>query len=114
MYDAEPTDSARWNEAGDALGASTGDAAVIEHIRVWLVTKAADLLSVAPEILDAQEPLSNFGLSSMSGMMLSGDIEEWLDLKLDPMVVWEYPTIEALARYLSQEVTARQVEPSNF
>ena len=66
------------------------------------------LLTVAPEGLDAKEPLSNYGLSSMTGMMLSGDIEEWLGLKLDPAVAWEYPTIETLAHYLSKEVAAQQ------
>jgi acyl carrier protein len=109
MYDMGPTDIAQGNDADDARGASTSDAAMIEHIRTWLVAKAADLLSIAPETLDAQEPLSNLGLSSMNSIILSGDIEEWLGLHLDPMVLWEYPTIEALARYLSQEVTAQQV-----
>jgi acyl carrier protein len=114
MYDAEPTNSARWNEADEAHSASSAEAAVTEQIRMWLATKAAELLSIAPETLYAQEPLINFGLSSMTGLMLSGDIEEWLDLELDPMVIWEYPTIEALALYLSQEVTARQVKLTDF
>lgn len=89
--------------ANDARDTLTGEATV-ERIQVWLVSEVAELLSVAPETVDTQELLSNYGLSSIAGMVLSGDVEEWLGLKLDPAVVWEYPTIEMLADYLSQEV----------
>jgi acyl carrier protein len=107
MYEVELTDDARGEEAHGARRASAGDAAEVERIRAWLIAEVAELLSVAPESLDAQEPLSNYGLSSMTGLMLSGEIEEWLGLTLDPAVAWEYPTIESLAQYLSLEVAAR-------
>jgi phthiocerol/phenolphthiocerol synthesis type-I polyketide synthase C len=87
----------------DTRGRLTGKTTV-EDIRAWLITEAAELFSVAPETLNPQEPLVNYGLASITGMMLAGDAEEWLGLKLDPVMIWEYPTIEALAHYLSQEV----------
>jgi acyl carrier protein len=108
MYNLEPTDNAPGHETyNDGRSPLTGETAVV-HIRAWLFTEVAELLSIAPAALDAQEPLSNYGLSSMTGMMLSGDIEDWLGLKLDPAVAWEHPTIEALAHYLSKELKAQQ------
>jgi len=87
----------------DTRGRLTGKTTV-EEIQAWLITEAAELLSVAPETLNLQEHLGNYGLDSITGMMLTGDAEEWLGLELDPVMAWEYPTIEALAHYLSQEV----------
>lgn len=73
-------------------------------IQSWLVSEIEDLLSVDAQELAVDEPLVNYGLSSMTGMILSGDIEEWLGIRIDPSVAWEYPTIESLANYLAEEI----------
>ena len=75
--------------------------ATIQH---WLLRKVAELLAVEPAKLDVREPFTNYGLSSMTGVILSGDVEHWLGLKLSPTLAWEYPTIEGLARYLAAEL----------
>jgi acyl carrier protein len=79
-----------------------------EAIMSWLISEVEELLSVKGADLAVDEPLVNYGLSSMTGMMLSGDIETWLGIQLDPSVAWEYPTIESLAEYLAQEVQNQQ------
>ncbi|HEX8180747.1 MAG TPA: acyl carrier protein [Pyrinomonadaceae bacterium] len=73
-------------------------------IREWLVVKVAELLAVEPAKLDVHEPFANYGLSSMTGVILSGDIEHWLGLRLSPTLAWEYPTIDSLTRYLTAEL----------
>jgi acyl carrier protein len=75
-----------------------------EDIRRWLSAKVAELLSVDPAKLDAAESFTNYGLSSISGVMLSGDIEHWLSLKLSPTLAWEYPSVELLTRHLVSEL----------
>ena len=35
--------------------------------------------------------------------MLSGDLEDWLGMRISPTVVYEYPTIETLAQFLAGE-----------
>jgi acyl carrier protein len=74
-----------------------------EEIQVWLVKQIAGLMYVDPKTIDITAPFNSFGLSSRDAVMLSGDLEEWLDRRLSPTLLYEYPTIAALAAYLSGE-----------
>ena len=76
----------------------------VDAIKSWLVSEISELLSVDARELSVSEPLGNYGLSSMTGVILSGNIEDWLGIKLDPAVAWDYPTIESLAGHLANEV----------
>ena len=103
----ERMDSAQTTLVLDEMAQTQNETPSVEVIRAWLLNKIGELLTIAPEQIDTQEPLTNYGLSSMSGVILSGDIEQWLGLELAPMVAWEYPTIDALARYLADEAAHR-------
>ena len=49
-------------------------------------------------------PRANFdsyGLGSKDAVALSGDLETWLGCRLSPTLLYQYPTSEALARYLA-------------
>jgi acyl carrier protein len=84
-----------------AYGQNSFDIPSVETIQTWLSAEVAELLSLAPGEIEAQEPFANYGLSSMTGVLLAGDIEEWLGIKIDPVVAWDYPTVESLASYLA-------------
>src|SRR5207249_2733002 len=43
----------------------------------------------------------SFGLGSLQAVGLAGDLQEWLGRPLSPTLVYEYPTIEALAQHLA-------------
>lgn len=81
-----------------------------EEIQDWLVNQVAGLLFVNPKSIDITAPFSSFGLSSRDAVMLSGDLEEWLDRRFSPTLVYEYPTITALVDFLSsdQDLTPEQ------
>ena len=72
-------------------------------IQAWLVSKIAQKLQVNPHNLDIREPLAHYGLDSVAAVSLSGDLENWLGRRLSPTLVYDYPSIEALARYLAKE-----------
>ena len=74
-----------------------------KSISAWLVARLAEVLGVSPQDIDIREPLTNFGLTSRDAVGLSGDLEEWLGRRLSPTLAYEYPTVEALARYLGGE-----------
>jgi 8-amino-7-oxononanoate synthase len=80
-----------------------GGAHSVETIETWLIEKLADLLGIEAGEIDADQHLSVYGLSSMTGVMLTGDIEDWLGIRLEPTLAWEYPTVRTLARYLADE-----------
>ena len=77
-----------------------------------MISEIEELLSIEPGHLAVDKPLLNYGLSSMTGMILSGNIEERLGIRLDPSVAWEYPTIEFLAVYLAGEVKSQHLSVS--
>jgi len=73
-------------------------------IQSWLTTRLAAQLGLAPEDIDVRKPFTEYGLDSMVGVFLAGDLEEWLGLQLSPTVLWDYPTAETLAHYLATEL----------
>lgn len=77
-----------------------------QEIRAWLVEHVAEAASMTPDDIDVREPLESYGLSSREAVSMVGDLEDWLGRRLSPTLVWEYPTIEAIARYLNGHETS--------
>ncbi len=75
---------------------------MFEEIRAWLVGRIADRLGVPVSEIDPRLPLDDFGLSSRELVVLSGELQDRFSCSLSPTVLWEFPTIEKLARHLSQ------------
>jgi acyl carrier protein len=72
------------------------------EIQSWLVSYIAAQLQIAPDQIPVDEQFVNLGLSSRQAIMLTGDLEEFLDRSTDPALAWEYPTIRQLAQHLAQ------------
>ena len=72
-----------------------------EAIREWLVIYLADLLEVSADDIDTEVPFDSYGLDSSAAIGLTGDLEDWLGKEVDPILLYDYPTIEALVGYLS-------------
>ena len=83
-------------------------AATIQH---WLVTHLAEELGLEPQEMDVHMPLSEYGLDSLVGMTLAGDLEEWLGLQLSPTLLWDYPVIASLAQHLAAALSSADAEP---
>jgi acyl carrier protein len=75
-----------------------------EIIQAWLTTQLAEHLNIAPEDIDIQKPFTEYGLDSMVGVHLAGDLEDWLGLQLSPTLLWDYPTTATLTRHLAEKV----------
>jgi acyl carrier protein len=76
-----------------------------EEIQAWLTAQIANLTFVDPVEIDVRDTFNSFGLSSREAVMLSGDLEDWLGIRISPTIVYEYPSVESLARFLATEVT---------
>lgn len=77
----------------------------LDAIQAWLVNHIASVLAVEPTSIDTHTPFIDFGLSSVDAVLISGDLEEWLGRRLSPTLLYDYPTIDSLAVFLSGEVT---------
>jgi len=74
-----------------------------EQIQNWLTEKISQSLSIDPASLDIHQPFSHYGLDSKELVGMSGDLETFLGRSFSPILLWQYPTIEALAGYLAGE-----------
>ncbi|BAU65096.1 Beta-ketoacyl synthase [Stanieria sp. NIES-3757] len=72
-------------------------------IQNWLVENIAKRLGVDVSEIDIEEPFATLGLDSVQAVRLSADLEDWLEVKLSPTVIYDYPNILSLASYLAQE-----------
>ncbi|MDJ0843723.1 acyl carrier protein [Crocosphaera sp.] len=70
-------------------------------IENWLVSYLSNLLEVAPETIDVSQTFESYGLDSSAAVGLSGDLQEWLKTELEPTLLFDYPTIEALSSHLA-------------
>lgn len=73
------------------------------EIQAWLIANIAAIVEIDPKDIDVAKPLEYYGMDSMQAMHLSGDLEEWMGRTLSPTVVWDYPTIDLLARHLAAD-----------
>jgi len=70
------------------------------EIETWLTAKIAEILEVATVEIDRQQPLAIYGLNSLKAVSIAAELETWFGIKVAPMIVYEYPNIQALANYL--------------
>jgi acyl-CoA synthetase (AMP-forming)/AMP-acid ligase II/acyl carrier protein len=68
-----------------------------EGIEDWLVARFAELRGLPASEIDVRNGVATYGLDSAEAAMLAAELEERLGVELPPGVVWDYPTIEALA-----------------
>ena len=82
-----------------------------EDIEAWLVGRLAERLDTSSESIDLCEPFASYGLTSREAVVLSGELEEWLERTLSPTLVWDHPTIRELARFLAGDTAPSQPAP---
>ncbi len=72
-------------------------------IQDWLVSQVAQALKINAKRIDRRAPFAQYGMDSAQAVSLSADLEDWLGRSIVPTVVYDYPTIEALAYHLAGE-----------
>ena len=87
----------------DSSGQSQESSQKTEEISNWLVSKLAERLELEPLDINIQKDFSDYGLNSVEAVNFSGDLENFFGYRLPPTLLWDYPTIEALAQYLAEE-----------
>ncbi|MGI5195724.1 acyl carrier protein [Streptomyces sp. CA-288835] len=94
--------------ATDRTANTEHTAHTVESLSRWLADRIALYLKRTPSEIQPTVPLAEYGLDSVAALSLCGDIEEDFDLVLEPTVAWDYPTIEALAGHLVEELRAME------
>ncbi|MBE9065655.1 alpha/beta fold hydrolase [Leptolyngbya cf. ectocarpi LEGE 11479] len=84
--------------SGDASRAAPPTEAIIQ---AWLEAKLSTLLRMPPQAINPQMSLVQYGLDSLTLVTLASELEEWLGFQLPSQVVYEHPTMAALAHALA-------------
>lgn len=71
------------------------------EIQAWVVSYLAELLEIDADEVDTTISFDRYGLDSSVAVGLTGDLEDWLGIRLDPTLLYDYPTVEALSRHLA-------------
>ncbi|WP_460353306.1 beta-ketoacyl synthase N-terminal-like domain-containing protein [Mycobacterium sp. ZZG] len=79
-----------------------------DAIRHWLVDYLVTNIGCSPDEIDFNAPLSDLAVGSSDAVVLTGELSELLGRTVSPVEFWQYPTINALAKFL----TGGEVEPA--
>ncbi|MCY1077694.1 type I polyketide synthase [Archangium lansingense] len=75
----------------------------LAEVQARLAAALAQRLGLEVHTLDVHERFSRYGLDSLKATGFIAEVGEMLGRSLSPTLVWEYPTLESLARHLAGE-----------
>ncbi len=75
--------------------------------------RVVNLLGTPLGASDFRRPLRSLGLTSVMSVALSKGLERDLGIPVPATLVWNYPTIEAITRYLAERLEAH-AEPASL
>ncbi len=85
----------------------------VATIEGWLVSQLSERLGLEALEIDVEEDFANYGLNSIEAINLSGDLETILGRRLPPTLLWDYPNICTLAKYLADNTTLDMTQYQN-
>jgi len=74
------------------------------QIQTWLSEYICRVMQLKEWQVDLDQEFTSFGMDSATAVGLSVDLGDWLGLELDPTLVYDHPTIEALSRHLAERL----------
>lgn len=95
---SESNTNAKWNAHKELPS--------VVEIQAWIVSYLAELLEIDPDEVNTTISFDQYGLDSSAAVGMTGDLEDWLGRKLDPTLLYDYPTVEGLAWHLGSDLKA--------
>ncbi|CAA0107127.1 Phthiocerol synthesis polyketide synthase type I PpsA [Mycolicibacterium vanbaalenii] len=72
-----------------------------DSLRNWLVDYLVTNIGCSPDEIDFDAPLNDLAVGSSDAVVLTGELSELLGRTVSPVEFWQYPTINALAKFLT-------------
>lgn len=82
-----------------------------DEIRTWIVREVAQTLHCDPSEVDVAAPLHSHGVDSLGAIHITVKLSTWLNRNLSATLLWDHPTIHAIAEHLAGEAPARATLP---
>jgi acyl carrier protein len=80
----------------------------MRSIERWLTERAAFYLERPADDVDPAVPLAEAGFDSVAAVSLCGDVESRWAIEADPTLVFDYPTIAAIAGFISAQLAVER------
>ena len=81
------------------------------YIRKWILNWMSKNLEVKSRKLDPDKAFAEYGVDSVKAVEFAFDLEQWLDgkLEIDEVITWNFPTPNALAKYIEAELSQMNI-----
>lgn len=89
-------------ELSEATTTVTKERPSCQEIIDWCKNYIAHTLGLSSDKIDADTDFESLGFDSSAAVALVAEAEDWLGIDLEPAVFFEYPTIAAFAKHLSE------------
>lgn len=76
-----------------------------KEITDWLVAEVAKLLELDRTQVSPEGLLVDYLTDSRDALSLTAELQVWLGREVSSYVMWDFPTIAALAAYLADDAT---------
>lgn len=86
--------------ASDERGQLAETSSRYQDLADWLTCAVARYLGVPADTIDVDTPLADYGLDSAASLGLCADLQSERGIVADTTIVWDYPTIDAIATHL--------------
>ncbi|MFC5664581.1 acyltransferase domain-containing protein [Kitasatospora misakiensis] len=84
----------------------------ISTITEFLLSRFAELLNVPAGSVDRRAPMHQYGLESVQSVTLAASLSEFLGWRVPATWMWQYPTVDGLARALVDGPRAAEPPPA--
>ena len=81
-----------------------------EEVQEWIVQWLVDVAAVSRESVELDKPFNDYHLDSLTAAEFSDDIHDWLGVEVPITLVWNYPTLADMTRYLSARSNGKTEE----
>jgi acyl carrier protein len=78
------------------------------EITEFLIQIFSDFLHIDPDKFDITMPFESYGIDSKTAVLVSTNLQEWLGIYLEATLLFDYNTIEAVAKYLYRSPLKKQ------
>ncbi|BFU45363.1 beta-ketoacyl synthase N-terminal-like domain-containing protein [Krasilnikovia sp. MM14-A1004] len=72
-------------------------------VRRWLTERLAAHVGIPAGEIDPDRPFADYGVGSRDAVGIAGELEDLLDRPIEPIALWQHPTLRRLADSLSAD-----------
>jgi len=73
----------------------------------WLTQSISSITDVPPGEVSETAPFTSLGLDSAAAVSLTGELEDWLGIRLDPTLLYDFTTIKDLSAHLAGQLAEK-------